>query len=50
MSDIIDGTKNISILVERIISIIPRVGRWLRMVIDDVEVGIERWLERELSR
>ena len=48
MINISDSDKDISILVMRISSIIPRVGRWLRMVIDNVEVGVVSFLEREL--
>ena len=48
MIDISNSAKNISILIKRISSIILRVGRWLRMVIDNVEVGVENLLEREL--
>ena len=48
MINISNSTKNISILVKRISSIIPRVGRWLKMVIDNVEVAVVSLLEREL--
>ena len=48
MINISDSTKDISIFVKRISSIIPSVGRWLCMIIDNVEIWVVSLLEREL--
>ena len=48
MINISNSAKDISILVKRISSIIPSVGRWLCMVIDNVEIWIVSLLERKL--